>query len=88
MQPRKLLSKSLSGLELGSNDSYLRSVLLGLDRGVWMAPTHFIRMFGWMFKALIFSVLFITFGIPAFVVMQLIIVFMGLTGRLRVSNRV
>ena len=88
MQPRKLLSRSLAGLELGSNDSYLRSVALGLERGLWMAPTHFFLMFGWMFKALAFSILFILIGIPAFVVMQLIIVFMGLTGRLRVSNRV
>jgi hypothetical protein len=87
VQPRKLLSRSLAGLELGSNDSYLHSVALGLERGVWMAPTNFIRMFGWMFKALLFSLLFVTFGIPAFLVMQIGIVFMGLTGRLRVSSR-
>ncbi|AMB48337.1 hypothetical protein [Methylobacterium sp. AMS5] len=86
-QPRKFKTRALRGLEGAPNPSYLNSVWLGFERGVWNAPAEFLRLFGFAFLVLCFIAGFIVIGIPMWIVAQLGVVVMGLLGNLRPQTR-
>lgn len=85
---RKFRSRALQGVVTGRNPNYLDSVLIGLERGIWQAPTFGLGLFAPIILGLIALTLFLIIGLPIWVIAQLGIVIMGLTGRLRRENHV
>ncbi|MCP1539977.1 hypothetical protein [Methylorubrum extorquens] len=72
-----------SDLEPGRNPRYLDSLLLGLERGVWRAPTSLLTLAGWPVCAVLMSIAYLLIGIVLWFVCRLYFVTLGVLGLLR-----
>ena len=77
------LVADLADVETGRNPSYLDSLRLGLERGVFRAPGSLLDLIGWPVAAILMSLLYIVVGLFIWGIVRLHFVGFGLVGFLR-----
>lgn len=86
LPPKPKLLTDFTDIEGGRNPSYLNSLYLGFERGVFRAPTSFLKLCGWPILTILMCLGFLAAGITIWVICRIIIIAQGVTGFLRLRR--
>lgn len=83
LPPKPALLSDFVDIESGRNPSYLNSLYLGFERGIFRAPTSLLRLCAWPVLTILMCLGYLIAGLVIWTVLRITLVAQGILGFLR-----